>query len=257
MADLRNRFSARFPKFGAGGIKIFATMLLLVVNANTILLEKGLLRMENYSTEALLAAMDASTQFTALVGVASILRLLSGIAVPLYAFLLAEGFVHTGSLKKYLGAITLTALISEPIYDYALTGKAFDFSQQNPMFALVIGLVMLFAMSRLEGREKTVRVIVSLLLALCAAFWVVVLRSEFGLETVLLAAVFYCFREKLLWKIVFGVLISVINPLGPLAMCCLIYYNGQRKMRIPQYAYYVFYPLHLLVLGVITRIFIL
>ena len=59
MPALQNQISARFPKLGIGGIKIFAAVLLLVVNANTILLEKGLLQMESYSTEELLAVMDA------------------------------------------------------------------------------------------------------------------------------------------------------------------------------------------------------
>ena len=253
MADLRNRIHVRFPKISISGIKLLAALLLLIVNANSLLLEKGLLQLDGFSSEELLAAMDASSRFTTLVGVASILRLLSGVAVPLFAFALAEGFVHTSDFKKYFGAVAVTALVSEPIYDYAFYGRLFDFSQQNPVFGVLIGLAMLGLISKLDSFDGVERGIGSILLVLCGAFWVVLLQVEYGIQTVVLAAVFYCFREKLVWKILLGVLCSVFSPLGPMAICLLPYYSGQKKTKLPKYTYYVFYPLHLLVLGLVTR----
>lgn len=253
MPDLRNRITVRFPKISISGIKLLAALLLLIVNANTLLLEKGLLQIESYSSEGLLASMDASSQFTALVGVASVLRLLSGFTVPLFAFALAEGVAHTTNLKKYLAAVALTALVSEPVYDYAFHGRFFDLSQQNPVFGVLIGLVMLHLISKLDRFDRVERSIGSILLVVCAAFWVVLLRAEYGIQTVVLAAVFYCFREKMIWKILLGVLCSTFSPLGPMAICLLPYYSGNKKTKLPKYAYYVFYPLHLLVLGLISR----
>ena len=40
---------------------------------------------------------------------------------------------------------------------------------------------------------------------------------------------------------------------GPIAFYGIWCYNGVRKDRINKYVYYAFYPLHLLVLGVIAK----
>lgn len=47
----------------------------------------------------------------------------------------------------------------------------------------------------------------------------------------------------------FSMVISLLYVTGPLAFYGIWCYNGERKNRIPKYAYYLFYPLHLLVLG--------
>lgn len=257
MSNLRNRITVSFPKISISGIKLLAVLILLIVNANTLLLEKGLLHLESYSSEELLAVMETSSSFSALVGIASILRLLSGFAVPLFALAAAEGVAHTSDLKKYMAAVALTALISEPIYDYAFYGSFFEISQQNPVFGILISIVLLSLISRLDRFARVERGIGSVLLTICAMFWVVLLRVEYGIQTAVLAVVFYCFREKLLWKILLGVLFSVLNPLSPMAMCLLPYYSDCKKTKLPKYAYYVFYPLHLLVLGLIMRCFLL
>ena len=50
-----------------------------------------------------------------------------------------------------------------------------------------------------------------------------------------------------------GVVVSLLYVTGPLAFYGIYCYNGQRRNRIPKYVYYVFYPLHLLVLGLIVK----
>lgn len=253
MSDLRKRISAKPLRVSAGGLKYFSAVLMLLVNANTVILEKGILGLDAITTEELIAAMEASSRLTALVGVASIIRLLSGVIVPIFTFLLVEGFVHTGSYGNYLKAVAVTALISEPVYDYAIHGSLLEFSQQNPVFALVISLAMLAIIRMIGDKSAGARWIKYFLVVLCAAFWVVLLRVEFGLEIILLAAIFYCFRERTAVKTILGVLVSVMDPLGPFAFCALVYYNGKRTLKIHKYVFYALYPLHMLVLGIVSR----
>ena len=257
MSDLRKRFSLRLPRIHGNGLKILSMVILLLANFNTLILEKGILHLENYTPEGLVAAMDASASLTAWVGVASILRLVGAVAVPIFAFLLVEGFVHTGNYKQYLTAVAATALVSEPLYDYAMTGKLLEFSLQNPMLAVAIALAMLGIMGMLENRAAVEKVIGWLLILFCALFWVILCRVEYGVQTVVLAAVFYCFRERLFAKIVLGVLASLSNPLEPFALCGLIYYSGERNLKLPKYVFYAVYPLHLLVMGIVLRNFLL
>ena len=44
------------------------------------------------------------------------------LAFPIFAFLTAEGFFHTGNLKKYLARMFLFALISELPFDLMAEG---------------------------------------------------------------------------------------------------------------------------------------
>lgn len=257
MSDLRKKYAARFPHISARGLKNFAVIIMLLVNTSTIILEKGLIQLDTYTQAELLDAMDATPNLVYLAGIDSVIQLLAGLAVPIFAFLLVEGFLHTGDYVKYLIRVAVVALISEIAYDFAMTGKFLEFSQQNPMVALAICLIMLYFMRAVDHMAAVERIICHILLTLCAAFWVIIVHTEYGLEMVLLAAVFYCFRDKTAVKILLGILISLIDPTGPLAFCGIAYYSGERKLKLSKYVYYVLYPLHLLVLGVITRCFLL
>ena len=65
MSDLRKRFSVRLPRIHGNGLKILSMVILLLANFNTLILEKGILHLENYTPEGLVAAMDTSTSLTA------------------------------------------------------------------------------------------------------------------------------------------------------------------------------------------------
>ena len=78
-------------------------------------------------------------------------------------------------------------------------------------------------------------------------------RAEYGLCMVLLVTVFYVFDTRNVLKTVLGCIISLMYVTGPIAFYGIWCYNGVRKDRINKYVYYAFYPLHLLVLGVIAK----
>ena len=97
------------------------------------------------------------------------------------------------------------------------------------------------------------RLLVRMLVVLAAVIWVSMIRAEFGLCMVLLVAVFYLFDTKNILKTVLGCVISLMYVTGPIAFYGIWCYNSERKNRIPKYVYYAFYPLHLLVLGMIAK----
>ena len=112
MADLRRSRIAKIPQVSAQWIKTAAAILLVAANAGAILVEKGIIGMDGYTMSELLTSMENSSGMTGLVGAAVLARLLNGIAIPLFAFLLAEGFRHTRNVRPYLAALTVTALVS-------------------------------------------------------------------------------------------------------------------------------------------------
>lgn len=256
VSDLRKRYGRRLPQVSQRALKNTAAVLMVLVNGSRIIIEKGLLRLDAYTLGELLEAMDADSRTMQLVGVASVLQVLRGLLPPVFAFLLVEGFLHTGHYAKYLGRVAAVALVSEMAYDFAMYGKLLDFSRQNPMLALVVALVMLRIMKGLERVAPVERAVGWLLLLLCAGFWVTVFRVESGVELILLTAIFYCFREHDVVKLVLGVLVSLTDTIGPLAFCGLLFYNGERRLKLHPYVYYAIYPLHLLAIGIAARWFL-
>ena len=200
-----------------------------------------------------MAAMDADARLLGQVGLASVIDAVAGMAVPLFAFLLVEGFLHTSNYRRYLARTALTAAVGEFAYDFAMTGRLVDFSRQSPMLGVTLCLGMLFVMSRVEHRETMDRVILQILLALCGLFWAVLLRTEYGVVMVLTSAVFYCFRSRWALRLILALVCCLQYPLAPMSFIPLAFYNGKREMKCPKLAFYILYPVHLVLLALAAR----
>ena len=182
-----------------------------------------------------------------------LMRGIGRIAFPIYAFLLVEGFRNTSDYKKYLITMVITALVSEIPYDLAIRGKIWDFSSQNAMITMCICLVMLKCLDLFKETSGFTGGMLKVLILIAAIVWVSIFRAEYGLCMVLLVFVFYVFESKNVLKTVLGCIISLMYVTGPIAFYGIWCYTGERKNRINKYVYYAFYPLHLLVLGVIAN----
>ncbi|MFC5280893.1 TraX family protein [Arcanobacterium canis] len=102
-------------------------------------------------------------------------ELISWVAIPIYAWLLFEGFHRTRSVGKYAGRLFLLAAVTEIPYDLSTTGKVFDMSSQNPIWGLLIGLVVL-VMIRWARESGGVRYAILAAVILAAVLWDLLLR---------------------------------------------------------------------------------
>lgn len=75
---------------------------------------------------------------------ASILRIIGRLAMPLFAFLIAEGFKKTHNVFLYMLRMLLAALVSEIPFNLMSSGRIYDRSSQNVMFTLLLGLLALY-----------------------------------------------------------------------------------------------------------------
>ena len=180
-------------------------------------------------------------------------RTFGDLAFPLFAFLLVEGFFHTRDRRCYGRRLLLAAVVSEIPYDLAIRGKIWDFSSQNAMITMCICLVMLKCLDLFKETSGFTGGMLKVLILIAAIVWVSIFRAEYGLCMVLLVFVFYVFESKNVLKTVLGCIISLMYVTGPIAFYGIWCYTGERKDRINKYVYYAFYPLHLLVLGVIAN----
>ena len=175
-------------------------------------------------------------------------------ALPIFTFLLVEGFRNTSDFRKYFLSVLLFGLISEIPYDLAMNGKIWDFSGQNGMLSMALCLLMVYFLDLIKNRTGFTGTLMRGVIVLAAVIWAAMLHLEYGLCLVLLTAIFYLLYTKNVLKTILGALVSLLYVTGPASFYGIWCYNGERKDKIPKYAYYVFYPLHLLVLVLIIKV---
>lgn len=240
--------------FNGTMLKIYGCIAMLCYSVGTVLIHNGLLQGLESGSDELATLLAERPELLAPAAAESVLQLLGGLCVPVFAFLLVEGFLHTSDFKRYFFTMLATACISEVPYDMAMRGNILDFQQQNLLFTLTVGLLMLYGLRMFEGKEGVIYRVDQVIVVIAALLWSgVVFNSDYGLCMILLIAVYYLLREKKLAKILIGCAISIMYITAPISGFFLYCYNGERGWNKNKYVFYALYPLHLLVLMGIGR----
>lgn len=250
---------ARRPRFrlemDGSMMKLAGCVTMLCYSVSRTVIQNGLLHTNDMSRQALSDAMASDPQVMSLAGLASVLQLIGALAIPLFAFLLVEGFVHTASFKRYLLTMAAFAAASEVPYDLAMYGRAWDMSGQNMLFSYVLCLVMLYGLRLLQGKKGLMPRLGQGLIVAAAVLWTMLLQSAFGLVTVLLGAIYYLWYDQKGTRVLLGCAVSILYVTAPLSGYAIYNYNGSRG-RITgkkKYIFYALYPAHLLILALIGR----
>lgn len=259
----RRRVIWRTPEVSADGLKMFACITMMVQTIGITVIEKGLIHLDRYTQAELSQAMAEDSHLMVLAGVGSVMQLVGGLALPIFAFLLVEGFRQTSDYRRYLLTMAAFALLSEVPFDLANSLRPLDWSGQNALVTMCVCLLMLYFLKMVQDKMAQdkmaqdkkwfLRFAAQFVIVLCSVVWVALLRAQYGFCMVLLVAVFYVFYAKNALKIILGILISLLYVTGPLAFYGIGCYNGQRKDKVPKYMYYMLYPLHLLVFGIFAK----
>lgn len=216
---------------------------------STAVVQRAIIQLDSHSTETLYAALEPGGNMMGWASLAVVTMLLSAVAIPVYAKLVYEGWLHTSNQKKYLTRLLVLALVSEVFYDWAMRGKLVDLSVQNPVWSLAIAVVML-SIFRQYDRSVPVKVLV----CVAALAWTVLLQSYMGALTVLLVAGFYFLsKKKKGWSTAYGAVLSLVQFPAPFGMFFVHWYDG-RKGETPRKLFYILYPLQLLVFGLIAAL---
>ncbi len=190
-----------------------------------------------------------------------IMRCIGRLSFPIFVFLLVEGFYHTKDVKKYLMRLGAFALISEIPFDLAFYGKVLEFRHQNIFFTLSLGLLCMYLMSEVEKRFKMNVILMNLmnaLLTLIIGSVAYLLKTDYDYRGIILIVAFYLFRGSKLLRglsllFISGYLLGYINIYATFAIIPIAFYNGQKGKSI-KYAFYIFYPAHLLILAFINML---
>ena len=237
-------------------IRLWGLLCLVLGTVGYAVIQNGMLR--NLSGQELLAAMQADSRIMGYATVAIVLNAINCCAAPLFAFLLVEGYTHTGSWLKYLLRMTGLAVVTEIPFNLAVGGSWLDMGTRNPVFALVLALVMLYFFGR-YGKSGAGGFVVKVLVTVAGIVWTIMLGIQDGAPLVLLTVVLWAFRGKPVLRMIFGCLAafacSLFSPYyiaSPIVFIVLHFYNGEKGESNP-WVEYASYPVILLVLGLVGK----
>ncbi len=203
------------------------------------------------------------------------------LAFPIFAFQIAEGFVHTSNRKRYLMRMLIFALVSEIPFNLFYIGAPIYPFHQNVLFTFVWALLGMSVIEKFKSDLTLKNGLLCAGLFLLVSLGALITFPDYGLPGMLTAVLFYVARDFPLAFLVQAAGMYYINfvairgeviplTLGELelnfpkqgfAIFALIFiwlYSGKkgRSSKLMQYGFYAFYPAHMLLLWVITRFFI-
>lgn len=189
--------------------------------------------------------------------VSLLLVLIEGCAIPVFCFLLVEGFVHTSNLKNYLLRVLGVAAISELPYNFAISGKIIDLSTRNPVFGMVLCLIVLMLYRQFEAKGFK-NFLIKALVTLFALVWVNMLNITDGSACVIVVGALWLLRNKPTFRVLgscaamfIASAFSMFYLVAPVAFLMVHSYNGEpgEGNRVVNY---LAYPVMLLAFGLVA-----
>lgn len=218
------------------------------------IMQQRLLGVGSSSMQDLLEMMQTSETAMAIATISLILQAVETVAVPIFVFLLAEGFIHTSDWKKYFLRVAGLALLTEIPYDLAMNAKILEFGTQNPVIGLVLCMVLLYLFRRFTGKK-----LVCVIMALAGIVWALMLRVDHGVPMILMICVIHLFRNKRMFMGFSGMaaaaLCTVISPfylVAPMGFLAIHFYNGEQG-NTSRLVNYLFYPVSLLAIAIVAK----
>lgn len=208
----------------------------------------------------------------AALSIATAMNVIGRITMPIMCFFIAQGYYHTTNLKRYFIRLFVFAIISQvPYYLYDVQNihtNLWDFIKYN-VFHLNVIYTLFMGLLALTIAKSNINIIlkaIGVVFAVYATYY-----SDwrlYGVIWVLIFGVFYGnFTKQMVAFLTVAIIRCYMYHAGnvhsfALQLCTLLaipvlyLYNGERG-RKSKYGFYIFYPLHLLILSVIRMFMIL
>lgn len=196
-------------------------------------------------------------------------RVIGRVAFPLFAFLLVNGFYHTKDRKKYLMRLILFTAVSEIPFDLVKHKTLFSPISQNIFFTLSLGMNLMIICEYLRKKcnKKILCFCSTFSIAVVISFIAFLFKTDYSWYGVLLIYFFYMFYGTRLKNIVFVALslfaLTIIycyvkENTGQLTcMLSIPFFIEFKEKRVEinksvKRIIYWYYPIHLLILYLIT-----
>ena len=198
-------------------------------------------------------------------------------AFPIFAFIIVEGYHHTGSLKKYIQRLLFFAIVSEIPFNLAMGSSLFYPIHQNVLWSFLISIELIVWNEKVKEQTIWKRILVAAATFCIAYIGGIVTFVDFYHAGILMVLTFYYFRGKKWWHYLgqficmwyinceilggFGYEVEIMGTtlfierqgFALLALIPIWLYQGNQghHSKVFQYSCYAFYPVHLFILGFI------
>ncbi len=200
---------------------------------------------------------------------------LGRLSFPIFAFLIVKGYFHTKNFKKYISRLFIFALLSEiPFNLLVFSTPIFPF-QQNVLWTFIYSLLTMRLLDKIKGKYPLVLEIGANCFIVFIFYMLgTITFSDYGGHGVLTVLVFYFFKDNKLAQlicmfVIHGYLMSGLNiqfelfntmiefpqqAFAVLSLPIIWSYNNKQgpHNKYIQFFYYAFYPLHMLILGLMS-----
>lgn len=230
------------PKcLNSNGLKWVAIITMLIDHGAVVLIENRILGGPFH-----LMAPGTSTDIAMWWKVNIALRFIGRLAFPIFCYQIVEGFLHTGDVKRYGRRLLVFAFISEIPFDLAVFNTWFYPQYQNVYITLFLGLAAIGAVHRYEQEGSLWKQALAFVLCCGLAQF---LKADYGAFGVFFMVLLYYCRHRAGMQTTLGCIAMAWEITAPLAFIPIRMYNGQRGSKRWQWFFYIFYPVHLLLLA--------
>ena len=176
------------------------------------------------------------------------MRMIGRLAMPMYAYLIAEGCRHTRDRKKYLMRLLGMGVLCQAVYLLAM-GSLY----QCILITFSLSVLLIWLMDEAENKKQWGKLFAGILLAffLCTVLPDLLpgtdYEVDYGLPGVLLPVLIYGAgtRGLLIGLALVALKYGGVQWLAFLAVPLLLLYNGQRGTAKIGKLFYWYYPIHL------------
>lgn len=188
--------------------------------------------------------------------ITTIFDILGRIAFPIFAFMVVEGFFKTKSQWKYLRNLLIFAVISEIPYDMFQSAEFVNTWSQNILWGLALGLFTIMVIDKLKAyiKKRPLWIFVSLLLVALSSLGSMLISSDYEYYAIIIIYLYYIFYDKRLLASGLGYLVIIKEIYAILGFATVLLYNGEKGKQNKIFNY-LFYPVHLLIFGIIRMVF--
>lgn len=243
-------------QFTTTGIRLCG-ILFLIAGAFGAMQQTQLMGAGNMTNSQLLMALeqDASIMHNATMALA--FQALGSSALPIFVFLLVEGATHTSGYGKYFLRVLGLAAVCQLPYNLLMTGNLLSFTKWNPVFALVMCMIMLYFFRR-YSEKKFGNTLMKITAIVGVLLWSLILNVDHGPCCVIIAAVLWGLRGKNNLQTFVGIMMMFVCSIfsmyylaAPIGFLVLHFYEGKQGNE-NRLVNYLAYPVILLVAGLMT-----
>lgn len=209
------------------------------------------------------------------------------LAFPIFAFMIAEGFHHTKNRKKYMLRLLIFAVITELPFNLVAGGSLFYVQHQNVLWTFLLSVILLCIYEKIKQNKNTVfKVFAYPIITLVILLAAVLAMTDYNAIGVITVALFhftrtdektashkraFCCIVQLLVLCSLNVIVTgtpeysvdicgayfSIQSFAIFALPIIWLYNGKQGYynKFIKWSYYLFYPVHCLILGILSLAF--